>query len=351
MDLDARLPTILKKSMIARIDNDRLLIGDRRAYPWEHRVVACTDVQQIAAAIRAMVTQGGGPLQVACTTMRFVARRIHRGVDTNSPQVFVQAAQLLAQARPTNTTMARAVRTIVAEISQYYLCSGMRDLHGGDLVSFVDAIVDRHEQQFDAYYDAMSDFGEQLLGSDEGILTTCFAEHSLLLTVLKAQENGKQVTVYVPETRPYLQGARLTAPALQELGIPTYVITDGAGAHFMQERQISRYMTASDLVTMDGTVVNKVGTLANAICCAHYSIPYHPFALAPDPTKHSADDIVMEERDGAEVLLCNGHPTTVDTIPARYPAFDRIDPSLVTAIITPKGVLQPSEVGSAYRSL
>lgn len=346
--VDSLLPTILQRRHIARIEGSAVLIHDRRQYPLEERYVRCFSVDEVAQAIRNMVTQGGGPLQVALTTLQFVAREIHGRREADTIRTFVSAANSLAATRPTNTTMARTIRNMVAEIGQWYVCSSVRDLHGGDLVSYVDAIVHRYECQFDADYDTMSDYGAALLGQSEGILTTCFAEHSFLLTLIKARDQGKHLTVYVPETRPYLQGARLTAPALQELGFESYVITDGMGPHFIRNGTITTYLTAADLVAMDGTVVNKIGTLANAIACSYYHIPYYPFAMVPDTTKASQDDIIMENRDGSEVLKFGDTATTLKTLVGAYPAFDIVDADLVTGIITPKGVIEPHSIKAVY---
>lgn len=343
-----QLPTILQKQHIARIEGDALLIHDRRRYPLEDSFVTCLSVDEVAQAIQAMVTQGGGPLQVAMTTVRFIARQIHERRATNTVSTFVSGAQKLIASRPTNTTMARTLRAIVAEIGQWYRCDSVRDLHGDDLVFYIDEIVNRYEKSFDTDYDAMSDHGAALLGPSEGILTTCFAEHSFILTLMKAREQGKRLVVYIPETRPYLQGARLTAPALQELGFESYVITDGMGAHFLREGAITTYLTAADLVTMDGTVVNKVGTLANAIACAHYGVPYHAFSMAPDETKATQDEIIMEERDGVEVLRFGSVTTTLDSLKGKYPAFDCIDANLITSIITPRGVFTPQSIETGY---
>lgn len=348
MDLQDQLPPLLKKANIARIEGDRLLIGDRRAYPWKLAFFPCETVGDIVMAIRSMVTQGGGPLQVSLTTMRFVARQIAEGRVADHPNTFFDAAKKLSGARPTNTTMARTLQSLVGELSKWYHCTGIKDVHGNDIVAYVDDVVDGIEKHFDADYDTMGTLGASCLADGDGILTTCFAEHSFLLTLAKARAQGKELTVYVPETRPYLQGARLTAPSLHEMGIEAYVITDGMGAHFMQEGVIHQYMTAADLVAMDGTVVNKVGTLANAIGAAYYDIPYYAFAMSPDPTKRTRSAIVMEERDGSEVLKLLDTKTTLEHVVGRYPAFDIIDASLVRGIITPKGLLRPDEIGPQY---
>ena len=348
MDVDSRLPSLLKKANIARISGNSLLVGDRRRYPWEHTFVSCASVDDIARAIRDMVTQGGGPLQVAMTTMRFLARQIHDGTVSASMNTFLDAARLLSAARSTNTTMHRTLDSIVVDIASWYQCGDMKQAYGDDFVAFVDTVVDTYEQRFDADYDTMSDIGSTTIADGEGILTTCFAEHSFILSLVKAREQGKRITIYVPETRPYLQGARLTAPALAELGIQAYLITDGMGVHMMAQGVVSHYMTAADLVAMDGTVVNKVGTLANAVGADYYHIPYHVFAMSPDITKAGLSDIVMEERDGAEILRFNGVPTTLETMVGRYPAFDCIPASLVDAIITPRGLTTPAGIGALY---
>lgn len=348
MDVDSRLPSLLKKANIARISGNCLLIGDRRRYPWEQTFVECSSIDDISRAIRDMVTQGGGPLQVAMTSIRLLARHIHAGTAAASMGTFLHAARQLSAARSTNTTMHRTLDNIVVDISSWYQCTDMKQAYGDDFVAFVDSIVDSYEQRFDADYDAMSDIGAATITDGEGILTTCFAEHSFILSLVKAREQGKRLSVYVPETRPYLQGARLTAPALAELGIESYVITDGMGVHMMAEGAVSHYMTAADLVAMDGTVVNKVGTLANAVGADYYHIPYHVFAMSPDTTKMGLSDIVMEERDGAETLRFNGVPTTLESLVGRYPAFDCIPASLVDAIITPKGLTPPAGIGALY---
>jgi methylthioribose-1-phosphate isomerase len=348
MNLDSYLPFILKKTNIARIERNQLLIGDRRILPWNHEMVPCNTVEEVAQAIRSMVTQGGGPLQVALTFIRLLGQRIFLGEESNSLSVFMHAADTLASARPTNTMMARTIRAVVAEVGRWYTCGGIQGMYDHDFPVFIDEIIDRYEEQFDRDYDAMSEYGESLLSHEEGILTTCFAEHSFILALVKAKARGKEIAVYVPETRPYLQGARLTAPALHELGITTYLITDGMGAHLMQEGVIQRYLTAADTVAMDGTVVNKVGTLANAICCAHYGIPYHAFSLSPDSSLLSGSDIIMEKRDGRELLTCRSQMITLESIPAVYPAFDRVDPDLVTSIITPKGMFPPHKIADEY---
>jgi methylthioribose-1-phosphate isomerase len=343
---DARLPYLLRKENISRLEGKALLIGDRRVFPFERSFVRCTTIGEVASAIRGMVTQGGGPLQVALTAMRWVALQSEGAPGLASLAPYAEAARMLSQARPTNTTMKRTLQGIITRMDRHLVRHPDETPVG--LASFVNRMVDGIEEAFDAKYASMSDFGASMIADGRGIITTCFAEHSFLLSVAKARDAGKRVCVYVPETRPYLQGSRLTAPSLQEMGVDVVVVTDGMGAHLMQDGSVGLYMTAADLVAMDGTVVNKTGTLANAVCARYFGIPYVVFALSPDPLQPTVAVDMVEERSGFDVLVCRGVPTTSTGMAGRYPAFDVVPPSLVRSIVTPQGVFAPSAIGTDW---
>jgi methylthioribose-1-phosphate isomerase len=339
------LPYLLQKGNICRFEQDVLLIGDRRAFPFERKFVACHDPGQIADALRQMVTQGGGPLQVALTTLSYCAHRMERGTMEACFPVFEETAALLCSARPTNTTMARVLASLLPEIEALF--SGGGELH--DIVVGIDALVSDTEARFDGIYRKMGHLGASLLEDGMTVLTTCFAEHTFLLSLLYAKREGKEVTVLANETRPYLQGARLTVPSLQEMGIPVSLVTDGMGANFLSSGSVGCYMTATDLVCMDGTVVNKTGTLANAIASAYFKVPYYCFSISPDTGKREASDVSLEWRDGKELLRCRGNYVTDPSVEGRYPAFDIVPPSLVRGIVTPNGIFEPAALSGAYQ--
>jgi methylthioribose-1-phosphate isomerase len=346
--IDQLLPTILQKEKIVKIENNYLLIGDRREIPFKNDYVKCSSIDEIAKALKEMATQGGGPLQVGLTTLNFVAQQIEKGKMADSINTFIKAVHTLVQARPTNTTMARSLYKVIDRLSMHYQCSLIATVNDVDLVTFVNQIVTELEHSFDDDYLKMGEYGSSLIEDGFSILTTCFAEHSFLLSLVKAQKEGKKVEIYLNETRPYFQGSRLTAFALEELGIDFHIIGDSAGSNLMNLGKIDCYMTAADLVTMDGYVVNKVGTLANAISCSYYSIPYYAFAMSPDTTKETKDEIEVEIRDGKEFLSWKNEPITKQTYSAYYPSFDIIEPSLVDLIITPKGPLKPKQISDHY---
>jgi methylthioribose-1-phosphate isomerase len=332
------LPYLLKRENICRIEDGRILIGDRRVFPFKRRFEVCTSVEEIAGALQSMVTQGGGPLEVALTTMVYVAKQMREGRLPRDPAVLERACDLLIAARPTNTTMKRVIQGLLAELTS----------HPSDWLDLVEPKVEAVQASFDHVYEVMGRFGSSLLGPENTILTTCFAEHTFLLSLAYAQAEGNYVRVIANETRPYLQGSRLTAPSLQEMGIEVQLITDGMGATVISEHMVTHYMTAADVVCLDGTVVNKVGTLSNALAAHAYGVPYYAFSVSPDPTKRGRQDLVMEMRSAGEVTQCLGRSTTKKGIGALYPAFDSIPAELVRGIVTAKGVLSPHQIQRSF---
>ena len=172
----------------------------------------------------------------------------------------------------------------------------------------------------------------------------CFAETSFILALALAKQDGKSIQVFTPETRPYLQGARLTAPSVHELEISVKVIGDNMPAHIMSQGKIQKYFTAADLITLDGHVVNKIGTFQNAITANYHRIPYFAFMWGVDPNSPDRASVKIEERDPAELRSCRGIPTTISEIEAYYPAFDITPPYLVSGIITNHGILSPYDL-------
>lgn len=304
------LPTLLRHDEIARYDSGVLYTLDRRCYPLSKQYVAMHSVKEVAKAIKDMVTQGGGPLELSLKAL-LLAR--DRGESLE------EAVSILSSTRPTNRSMANTLSLALERVK----C-------GEDLEEVISSIL----KDYDDAYDRMSDYGSSLIKDGYGILTTCFAEHSFLLSVKKAEEAGKKVRVYVPETRPYLQGAKLTLPSLLEMNVESYLITDAMPAFFMREKKIDIYMSASDAYLPDGSISNKIGTLENAIAAKYYGIPYYAFSLRSSYN----EDIRIEYRSQSEIIYIDGKPITLPEAKAIYPAFDIIEPSLISGIITKDGI-------------
>lgn len=327
------LPFILTPKNIARFDAGKVIIGDRRKYPFERSFVTCTSVREVASAIEEMVTQGSGPWLAAVNALRLLTFDTSQSQDSLS-QDLQQARDLLVSTRPTNTAM-------MQRLDQILLVAKNAFSEGQDVDNAIaDSIEATLLDIFDAYTfraRAMAD----LISDGDGILTNCFGEAGVLLSLAFADRQGKDITVYAPETRPYFQGAKLTAPSIHEMGIKVNLITDNMPAHIMSEGKIQKYITAADLITLDGHVVNKIGTFQNAISAHVHDIPYFAFAWGKDDRKKGRENIVIEERDSAEVKLALGSPTTIASIAARYPAFDITPPKYVAGVVTVHGVVGP----------
>lgn len=335
--IDELLPFLLRRENVARYENGAVLIGDRRKYPWEKVFVRCTDVESVARAIEDMVTQGGGPSIAAWYAMVLAAREAENQSPAERIPYLKQAQARLVDTRPTNTALARRLERAQAVLEQAL----------ADGKSLPETLLTWIEQQRDRAYDdyaATACYGASLIADGDGILTMCFAETAFLLSLGLAAREGKRMRVFTPETRPYLQGARLTAPSVHELGIPVQIIGDNMPAFVLSQGKIQKYFTAADLITLDGHVVNKIGTFQNAIAAHYHGVPYFAFCWGLDPNRPDRASIVVEERDPAELRTCRGKLTTIPEIDAYYPAFDITPPHLVAGIITKAGIFSPYDL-------
>lgn len=326
MRLEDRLPSSLHHDCIAFIEGECLMVGMRSLLPFERRFLPVSGAKEAAAAIRGMMTQGGAQLEVALWAMVLEAR-LH-GKDIGA---LAEAKDVLVSARRTNGAVAKALAQmwdVVPGLPESTFASSLEDW------------VRCHLEEMDRTYLAMAEHGSRLVEDGKGVLTTCFPEHSFFLTLSLAREEGKRFTVYVPETRPYLQGAHLTAPGLCELGYDHELICDNMVASIVSSGRVGVYLTASDRAVATRWVINKTGSLQNAIVCKAYGVPYYAFSIGVDEDRGSLEDYPVEWRDASEVRKCQGVGTTLDEVEALYPAFDIVPPDYVAGIITKGGVIR-----------
>ncbi len=304
-----------------RLTQDGLLILDRRVFPFEHRWVRCATVEETARAIEDMVTQSSGPLFAAAAGMVLAAREARR-LDEQAAAARMRAAgQRLIATRPTNNHIRDAVQAILALLDA-------RALSGDELVAAVSGQAAAHAGAYRAHCAALGENAAGLLPDGAAILTHCWADLYLTATVDAARRSGKRLTFVCTETRPYLQGARLTAATLAEYGYVPTVITDGMIPAALSEGLADLVLVAADRVTLDGHVVNKVGTLAAALAAQACGVPFYVLVEAPDPQAPRIEDVVIERRDGAEVLHVLGKRSAADGAIGYYPAFDVTPPGL-----------------------
>jgi methylthioribose-1-phosphate isomerase len=340
-EVNQLLPFLLRRENVARYESGQVIMCDRRKYPFERTFVKCKDVESAAQAIENMVTQGGGPQYVALYTMAMLAGQVENQSSAEQKSAFTAAQKRLVATRPTNTSMARHLESAMKIIH--------RALDEGENVEtkLIDWIEDIRDKSYEKHI-TCGELGASLIEDGDGVLTMCFAETSFLLTLAFAKKAGKNIHVFTPETRPYLQGARLTAPSVHEIGVPVTIISDNMPTHVISQGKIQKYMTAADLVTLDGHVVNKIGTFQNVLAANHHGVPYFVFAQAADKNKPNRASIEIEERDPQEIKMCRGVQTTSQEIDAYYPAFDITPPHLVAGVITQHGILSPYDLARYF---
>lgn len=321
-------PTLMRESVL--IEADRVRILDRRIFPLEKQFVDCPDVESVAQAIEAMVTQSMGPFLAATAAMVLAAREAQDLAPTGRCEAMQVAAKRLRDTRPTNN----AIRDGMAALLDQMPALAENAAFGAATEEAVRRLwADRRARSA-----SLGDAAASLVRDGDTILTHCWGETSIIATLESCLRSGKRVSVICTETRPYLQGSRLTAHSVAEMGIPTTVITDGMAAHAMASGMVSRFMTAADRVTLSGHVFNKVGTFQIAIAARALGVPFVAMVQEPDRLAPGPEDVRNEMRDGEEVLNCLGQRTGTPLAKGWYPAFDVTPPEYVSAVATSRGV-------------
>jgi len=311
-----------------RRDLVRLL--DQRRLPAEETWLELSTADQVADAIRTLAVRGAPAIGVAAAYGLAVEAR--RGAEAGRLR---EAADLLAHARPTAVNLAWAVRRMSRRLG----------LGAAEILSEAHAIRDEDE----AACRRMGALGAPLLPPRATVLTHCnagalaTAGYGTALGVIRAAvEGGNPVKVLADETRPFFQGARLTAWELHRDGIPVTILTDGMAGWLMSRGEIGCVVVGADRIARNGDVANKIGTYSLAVLAKHHGLPF--YVAAPwstvDLATASGADIPIEERASDEVNVIGGVRIAPVGVSARYPAFDVTPAELVTAIITERGLVR-----------
>ena len=216
----------------------------------------------------------------------------------------------------------------------------------------VEAIVASTVESLNRRYSTMQVVGDylaNLIPNGGAILTQCFGETIIGTVIRAARRQNKTFRAYCAETRPYLQGARLTSSCFAQMGIDTTVLTDNMIAYAMEREGIDLFTSAADSIAWDGHIANKIGTFQIAILAKCFGVPYYVTGI-PDREKRTKDDIVIEMRDPAQVLSYRGIPNTLPGVKAIYPSFDVVPPHLISGVVTDKGVYVPYLLGNYFDS-
>lgn len=322
-------------------DGEALHLLDQRALPSEVKYLACRTAEATAVAIKSLVVRGAPAIGVAAAFG--VALEAKRAAESGSSldHALEAAHKVLAASRPTAVNLFWALERM----------RSVRSAHQGaaDQAVVAALMVEARKIHDDdiASCRAMGEFGAALFPERARVLTHCnagalaTAGYGTALGVIRsAHRQGKIDRVFADETRPVLQGARLTAWELVNDGIPTTLITDSMAGFLMSRGEINCVVVGADRITSNGDVINKIGTFTVAVLAREHKIPF--FVAAPrstfDLATASGALVTIEERDPTEVVQLGGVRTAPQGVDVRNPAFDVTPAALVTAIVCEAGV-------------
>lgn len=334
---DHDLAFLFKFENIAWYENGSVRILDRRIYPATEVFVTCRTHREVARAITDMVTQSYGPFHAAAMGMVLAAHECRDKNVAEQKAYLSAAADAFVGARPTT---ARKMRVWTDDCER----DAAAALERGE--SAEEAIMRGALAKFSSRYDRFdreAKFFIEKIPKNPTIMTQCYGDADLGMLLRALRERGDEAKFFTPETRPYLQGARLTASVICDMGFEVTLITDNMPGYVLGHKDITLFTTSADVITMDGHVVNKVGTFQIALAANYYGVPYY-VAGFPDRTHPTIDTVKIEERNADEVRHAMGVITCKPNVKAFYPAFDITPPELVTGVATDMGVLKPTEL-------
>ena len=306
----------------------------------------CTTYQEVADSIRRMVLRGAPLIGIAAAMGIALGIKHSQAHDLATlEKEFNQICDVMARTRPTAVNLFWAIQQMRDAFAR---ASGSGDFEAVKN-SLVEEALHIHADDV-ARCHAIGRHGAALIPADAQILTQCNAGAlatggfgTVLGVVRAAVAEGKKVRVLAPETRPYLQGARLTTWELQQDAIPTTLITDNMVGHILKTEKVDCVIVGADRIAANGDTANKIGTYGIAVLAREHNVPFYvaaPFSSI-DLSLPSGDRIPIEERSADEVVHIGNTRIAPENIPARHPAFDVTPARFIAAIITEHGIARP----------
>ncbi len=325
-----------------RWEDGVVVLIDQTKLPTRLEYVRCRTVSRVARAIRTMEVRGAPAIGVtAALGIALAAYRSRAGTREEIIREIRKAADLLKSTRPTAVNLFWAVDRVVGRALNGRTVEEVRKLA-------VDEALKIHREDVETNR-RIGEVGAKLIREGDSILTHCNAGSlatvkygTVLAPMYIAWERGVKFHVYADETRPLLQGARLTAWELSRAGIPVTVITDNTAGFLMQLGKVDKIFVGADRILRDGTVYNKIGTYSLAVLAKHHGIPFYVFAPTStiDP-RSKPEDVKIEERNPREIYMIGRKRIAPREANFINYAFDRTPPDLLTGIVTEKGILKP----------
>jgi methylthioribose-1-phosphate isomerase len=318
--------------------NGRVRMIDQRLLPGEEIYREYSDYEEVAKAIEDMVIRGAPAIGVAAAMGIALGMQ---SVRSNPDQHFQKICERMSKTRPTAVNLFWAIERMKRIYAQLHGLP-LEEIQGQLILEAQKVLVEDIEANR-----KMGNFGNELIPEQASILTHCNAGAlatggfgTALGVIRAAVEHGKKIQVFADETRPFLQGARLTAWELHQDKIPVTLITDNMAGYFMQQKNVDLVIVGADRIAGNGDVANKIGTYSVAVLANANKIPF--YVAAPlstvDLSLNSGTQIPIEERTAKEVVEIHGKRTAPDGIEVRHPAFDVTPNELISAIITDKGI-------------
>ncbi len=318
-------------------ENDRLYLLDQTRLPEEETILECRTKEDVWEAIRRLAVRGAPAIGVAAAYGVVLGARQQAGaVDAG---VVGDVCDYLATSRPT-------------AVNLFWALDRMRRVSapGGRMVAALLEEAQRIQTQDEEVCRRIGQHGAWLLSSGDVVLTHCNAgalatagAGTALAVVYAAVAEGKQIAVFADETRPLLQGSRLTAWELSRSGVPVTVICDNMAAHVLQSKGVSLVITGADRIARNGDTANKIGTYGLAILAREHGVPFYVAAPTStlDLTLAHGGLIPIEQRDESEVSVGMGRRTAPHGIAVYNPAFDVTPARYIAGIITEHGIARP----------
>jgi methylthioribose-1-phosphate isomerase len=319
---------------------------DQTKLPRERETVRCATVMEVAAAIHGMIVRGAPAIGITAAYGMALAALGSTAPDLTSLLNELESAKATLDAtRPTAVNLSWATERMLRAAQSFDAGSPMPEVADA-LLGEARAIHDED----DRVCRAIGEHGAALLGQGSRVLTHCNAGGlattgygTALAPIRTAHAQGKELHVLVDETRPFLQGSRLTAWELREAGVRQTLITDNMAGYFMRRGEVDYIIVGSDRVVTNGDVANKIGTYGLAVMAQAHAIPFYVAAPTStiDTSLQSGDDIPIEQRDPLEVTHLAGQFLAPEGVQAAHPAFDVTPHALITASITERGITEP----------
>ena len=325
-------------------ENDRVMLLDQTKLPVEQVYLACEDYRAVAAAIQGMVVRGAPAIGVAAAMgIALGAMRIKPSGHHDFRRQFGEICDEFAKTRPTAVNLFWAIDHMKRLV----------DAHGDSSVESLQGLLKeeaiRMAGEDISINRRIGAMGRELISTGDTVMTHCnagalaTAGYGTALGVIRAaHEEGKTIAVFACETRPYLQGARLTAWELKESGIPVTVITDSMAGHAMRTKKIALVITGADCVCANGDVANKIGTYSLAVLAREHGIPFYvaaPLSTINMSRKNGAD-VSIEERSPREITHFGEKRIVPEGVNVWNPAFDITPAKYLSGLVTEKGIIR-----------